>query len=204
MLYRRWHDNRTIKMFLINKIIFYMQQQILSKLYRFCILGGIVLNIVACNGNDNTTSKNTKDSVSSPKDSVKVVKKKGKTSVSFTTANNVKIVKDAHGIYSQAEVAPEFPGGQDGLSNYINRNLEYSQTAIDNGISGTIHISFVVDEHGKVVDPQVMDSKNLSAELNEETLKLFKSMPLWKPGLIKGKKVKTRLELPVSFQLEDA
>jgi hypothetical protein len=29
-------------------------------------------------------------------------------------------------------------------------------------------------------------------------------MPLWKPGLVKGKNVKTRLELPVSFQLEDA
>lgn len=160
--------------------------------------------MVACNGND-STSKNANDSVSSPKDSVKVVKKKkGKTSVTFTTANNVKIIKDAHGIFNQAEVAPEFPGGHDGLSDYINKNLTYSQTAIDNGISGTIHVTFVVDEHGKVLNPQVMDSKNLSDELNEETLKMFKNMPLWKPGLVKGKNVKTRLELPVSFQLEDA
>jgi protein TonB len=179
-------------------------KQIFWKLFRFCVLSGIILNMVACNGSDNTTSKNTNDSVSSPKDSVKVVKKKGKTSVTFTTANNVKIVKDAHGIYNQAETAPEFPGGHDGLSDYINKNLTYPQTAIDNGITGTIHISFVVDEHGKVLDPQVMDSKNLSNDLNEETLKMFNNMPLWKPGLVKGKNVKTRLELPVSFQLEDA
>ncbi|HEV3222108.1 MAG TPA: energy transducer TonB [Puia sp.] len=179
-------------------------KQIFWRLFRFCVLGGIILNMVACNGSDSTTAKTTTDSVSSPKDSVKVVKKKGKTSVTYTTATNVKIVKDAHGIYNQAEVSPEFPGGQDGLSDYINKNLAYPQTAIDNGITGTIHISFVVDEHGKVLNPQVTDSKNISNDLNAETLKMFNNMPLWKPGSIKGKNVKTRLELPVSFQLEDA
>ena len=54
-----------------------MKQLILRRLYRFCVLGGIILNMVACNGNDSTTSKNTTDSVASPKDSVKVLKKKG-------------------------------------------------------------------------------------------------------------------------------
>ncbi len=181
-----------------------MQQQILKRFFRFFVLGGIILNIVACNGTD-STSKSATDSTASKKDSVKVaVKKKGKTSITFTTANNVKVVRDAHGIYNKAEVAPEFPGGHDGLSDYVNKNLNYSQTDIDNGVSGTIHVSFVVDEHGKVQNPQVMDGKNLNDELNEETLKMFKNMPLWKPGLVNGKKVKTRLELPVSFQLEDA
>ena len=181
-----------------------MQQQMLSRFFRFFVLGGIILNITACNGTDSTTN-NTTDSVSAPKDSVKVaVKKKGKTSITYVTANGVKIVKDAHGIYNQAEVAPEFPGGHDGLSDYINKNLTYPQSAIDNGTTGTIHISFIVDEHGKVMNPQVTDSKNLSTDLNEETLKVFNNMPLWKPGLVKGKNVKTRLELPVSFQLEDA
>jgi periplasmic protein TonB len=178
-------------------------QQIFWRLLKFGVLSGIVLNMVACNGNNNT-SKSTMDSVASPKDTIKIVKKKGKTSITYTSVNNVKTVKDAHGIYNQAEVAPEFPGGQKALSDYINNNLEYSQTDIDNGITGTIHISFVVDEHGKVLNPQVIDGKNLSNDLNEETLKMFKNMPLWKPGLVKGKNVKTRLELPVSFQLEDA
>jgi periplasmic protein TonB len=179
-------------------------QQIFWRFFKFFILGGIILNMVACNGTD-STSKNTTDSVASPKDSVKVVKKKkGKTSITYTTADGKKIVRDAHGIYNQAEVAPTFPGGQDGLSDYINKNFTYPQSAIDSGITGTIHITFVVDEHGKVLNPQVTDSKNLSNDLNEETLKMFNNMPLWKPGLVKGKNVKTRLELPVSFQLEDA
>ncbi len=179
-----------------------MQQKILS-LFKLCFLGGIILNMTACNGTD-STSKNATDSVATGKDSVKVAKKKGKTSITYTTASGKKIVKDAHGIYNQAEVSPEFPGGQDGLSDYINKNLEYPQTAIDNGTTGTIHVTFVVDEHGKVINPQVVDGKNLSNDLDEETLKMFNNMPLWKPGLVKGRNVKTRLELPVSFQIEDA
>ena len=179
-------------------------QQKFWRLFRFFFLGGIILNMVACNGTDNT-SKSTTDSTTAPKDSVKVAaKKKGKTSIIYTAANGEKIVRDAHGIYNQAEVSPEFPGGKDGLSDYINKNLTYPQSAIDNGITGTIHVSFVVDEHGKVLNPQIMDGKNVSNDLDEETLKMFNNMPLWKPGLVKGKNVKTRLELPVSFELDDA
>jgi hypothetical protein len=37
-----------------------------------------------------------------------------------------------------------------------------------------------------------------------ETLKAFSTMPAWTPGMVHGKKVKTRLELPVTFQLADA
>ena len=58
-----------------------------------------------------------------------------------------------------------FPGGEGALSTYINKNLTYPQTAIDNGTSGTVHVSFIVDEHGKVMDPQAMDGKNLGDDL---------------------------------------
>jgi periplasmic protein TonB len=180
-----------------------MQHKILCRLFKLCFFGGIILNMSACHGNDNSEKK-TNDTASSTANAVKTVKKKGKTSVSFSAPKTGKIMKDAHGVYNQVEVNPEFPGGHEALSTYINTNLTYSQPAIDDGINGTIHISFVVDEHGKVLDPQVIDGKILSAGMNEETLKLFNNMPLWKPGLVHGKKVKTRLELPVTFQLEDA
>jgi hypothetical protein len=29
-------------------------------------------------------------------------------------------------------------------------------------------------------------------------------MPAWTPGKVKGKNVKTRLEIPITFQLEDS
>jgi periplasmic protein TonB len=130
-------------------------------------------------------------------------KKKGQMSITMPMGDSAKMVKDAHGIYNRAEKAPEFPGGESALSAYINKNLTYPQTAIDNGTSGTVHVSFIVDEHGKVVDPQAMDGKNLGDDIVNPTLNVFSSMPMWTPGMVRGKKVKTRMEVPVTFQLAD-
>jgi periplasmic protein TonB len=177
-----------------------MQHETIGRLCKLFFFSGIIVSMAACHGDD-ATAKESKDSTVVA--ATKTVKKQGKTSVTFT-ASNGKVFKEVHGVYNQAEVSPAFPGGQDALSNYINNNITYSQTAIDNNVSGTIHVSFVVDEKGKVENPQVIDNKNPNDGLNEETIKMFNNMPLWEPGMVKGKKVKTRMELPISFQLEDA
>jgi outer membrane biosynthesis protein TonB len=194
-----------------------MQPTTAKKISYASIIAAIVIGMAACNGSD-STNKSSSDSVAtatndtanaaamadSASKAAKAKKKKGKTSISMPVANNDKISKDNKGVYNRAEAMPEFPGGQDALANYINKNIDYSQTAIDNNTDGTIRITFVVDEHGKVIDPHVMGDKKLGSGLDEETLRVFNNMPLWKPGKVAGKKVKTRLEIPITFQLEDA
>jgi periplasmic protein TonB len=105
-------------------------------------------------------------------------------------------------IYSAAEVAPQFPGGERGLDNYINKTVNYPQQAIDDEVSGTVHVSFIVDEKGHVTKAKVLDAANISDGLDQEALRVVKNMPPWMPGTVKGKKVKTRMELPISFQVE--
>src|SRR4029077_9383308 len=131
-------------------------------------------------------------------------KKKGQMSVAMSKSDGVKMVKDKHGVYNRAEKAPEFRGGEPALSASIHQHVRYPQEAIDNGTSGTLHVSFVVDEHGKVMDPQAIDGKSLGDDLVNQTLKVFSNMPAWTPGMVHGKKVKTRLEVPVTFELADA
>ena len=172
----------------------------------------LVSGAAACNGTD--SSDKTSDSANTASATVKTVdsaavakakkKKKGQTSVSGYLADSAKMVKDAHGVYNRTDKAPEFPGGQTALSNYINNNLAYPQTAVDNGTSGIIQVAFVVDEHGKVMNPQVINGTQLGDGLADETLTVFNKMPLWTPGMVHGKKVKTRLVLPVKFELADA
>ena len=177
------------------------------------VIVSVIFAMMACNGTDSSDKKandNSADTASAAKtaDSVAAVKaakkKKGKLSVAMARADSAKMTKDAHGVYNRADKEPEFPGGEAALSTYINKNLSYPQTAIDNGTSGTVHVSFVVDEHGKVIDPQAMDGKNLGDDLVNQTLKVFGNMPAWTPGMVHGKKVKTRLEVPVTFELADA
>jgi len=105
-------------------------------------------------------------------------------------------------IYTTAEVAPVFPGGQKGLDNYINHTVKYPQQAIDDDVSGTVHVSFVVDEQGHVTKARVMDAAHIGDGLDEEALRVVKNMPAWTPGMVKGKKVRTRMELPINFQVE--
>jgi hypothetical protein len=190
-----------------------MKQKTTSRIMRASLVLSIIFGMMACNGTDSsdkTASNSSTDSASAAKTAdsaatVKVVKKKkGKLSVSMAKGDSAKMVKDAQGVYNRADKEPEFPGGQSALSAYINKNLTYPQTAIDNGTSGTMHVSFVVDEHGKVINPKAMDGQNLGNDLVNQTLKVFSDMPMWTPGMVHNKKVKTRLEVPVTFELADA
>ncbi|HEY2350514.1 MAG TPA: TonB family protein [Puia sp.] len=194
-----------------------MQSKPTSRIGYLAFVAAIVLGMTACDSGDDSGKSSSDTSKTAAMDTMassnaadsaariaKSKKKKGKTSFAMPVANNNKIVKDEHGVYNRAETMPAFPGGQTALSNYINNNLNYTQTAIDNNTSGTIQVSFIVDEHGKVVDPQVVGGKTLGNGLDEETMQLFNNMPVWTPGKVKGKNVKTRLEIPITFQLEDA
>jgi TonB family protein len=186
-----------------------MQSRTTNRIKHFGMIAAIALSIAACNGSD-SSDKTSAEADSSAKvakaDSTAKVastrKRKGKTSFTMPVAGNDKIVRDSHGVYNRAETMPEFPGGQEALADYINKNLVYDQSAIDNNTDGTVHVSFIVDEKGKVTDPQLMDAKKLGNGLDESALKVFNNMPAWTPGKVKGKKVKTRLQVPITFQLE--
>jgi len=129
--------------------------------------------------------------------------RKGKASATFNSSNNIKIEKDKEGVYLMAEKMPEYPGGQPALSQFVENNINYPQDAIDQNAEGTVNVSFIVDEKGKVLNP-VASGKKAGHGLDDEAIKIVQQMPAWKPGTVKGKPVKTRLTLPVTFKLADA
>lgn len=106
---------------------------------------------------------------------------------------------DNEGYYTN--VYPAYPGGTNALVNYFEKNIQYPQEAADNGVEGTVNISFTVDEKGKVGAAKIMNPK-IGYGVEEEAMRVFNKMPLWKAGSLKGKNVKTRYTLPVRFQLE--
>jgi TonB family protein len=98
--------------------------------------------------------------------------------------------------------APQFPGGQKALDNYVNDHINYPQDAIDNDVSGIVRVQFIVDEHGKITKAKLISPQKVGEGLDEEALRVVNSMPEWKPGTLHGKRIKTRLELPISFMVE--
>jgi len=163
-----------------------------------------VFGLVACNnGKDSKADEAAGIAANNPiPESAKVTKKKGRTTVNLSKANTNKIIKDNSGVYDHPEVMPQFPGGQKALGDYVNDHLEYPQQAIDNNTGGMIMVSFVVDEKGKVSHVKLLGDKKVGDGLDEQALKVVNNMPEWTPGKVHGRKVKTRLELPIAFQVE--
>jgi protein TonB len=159
------------------------------------------------NSNDKVSSTPATDSTNMTQtDTTKMAStkkvKKGKAMIAPSTASNGKseMVKDKDGIYMNPQTMPEYVGGETALSQYMENSLDYPQHALDDNKEGTVKVSFVIDENGNVTAPAVMGNK-LGDGLDEEAIDLIKKMPKWKPGTVKGKNVKTRLDLPITFQI---
>ena len=183
----------------------------------FVVAAFALCSLVACNSSDYKTDNSSSDSsaVTGSADKVadsadkmaatsksSVAKRKGKMTINMPAGGNAeKMVKDKEGVYNWAEAEPEFPGGQNALYNYVNNNIEYPEKAIDDNTAGTVRVSFVVDEEGKVSRAHIVGNK-VGNGLDEQALKAVSNMPAWKPGRVNGKNVRTWLELPITFQVE--
>lgn len=93
---------------------------------------------------------------------------------------------------------PSFPGGDDKLMNFINKNRRYPKRAYKAGIQGRVSCSFIVNTDGSISCVQVY--KGVEASLNEEAVRIFRKMPRWKPGRVNGEAVAVRVIRTVPFR----
>ncbi len=107
---------------------------------------------------------------------------------------------EANQIFTVVEQQPEFPGGEAALMAYIKKNLKYPAFAAENGIQGRVTLSFTVEKDGSIANIEIMRSP--AEELSKEAIRVVQSMPKWKPGKQRGKAVRVKYVLPVTFRLQ--
>lgn len=95
---------------------------------------------------------------------------------------------------------PEFPGGMSAFKDYLISELKYPEEAKEDGISGPVYMSFVVDYEGNVINPEV--KKGIHPLLDVEAIRVISSMPKWEPGEKSGKPVSVQYTLPIQFTLD--
>ena len=151
--------------------------------------------------NDNMSAKSGGAGMAKPNAAKKG--KKGKVMISEPKKSTAKaeVKMDDNGVYNNTEVMPQFIGGYSGMQRYFDNTLTYPDEATNAGVEGTVMVSFMVDENGKLISPTVMGNK-MGYGLEEEALRVIKGMPAWTAGTVNGKKVKTRFTLPVRFELQ--
>ncbi len=99
-----------------------------------------------------------------------------------------------------AEVMPQFPGGENALLKFIGENTKYPGIAVENELEAKVHVQFVVDRDGSLTDVRV-ENKNHKC-LDDEAMRVVKSMPKWTPGKQNGELVKVRFRVPIKFVLD--
>jgi TonB family protein len=101
-------------------------------------------------------------------------------------------------ITEYAETMPEFPGGEEEMFAFLNRNLRYPTETFEKGIQGIVVVRFMINEKGKIVSPEIIHS--VSSELDREVMRFVSIMPDWIPGQKDGKNVDCWYTLSVSFR----
>ena len=97
------------------------------------------------------------------------------------------------------EVLPEFPGGMAAWSKFLSKNLRYPLIAQENGVSGRVMVSFVVERNGEISAIKVL--RGIGAGCDEEAVRVIKKSPIWKPGMQNGKAVRVSYVIPIVFQM---
>jgi len=93
--------------------------------------------------------------------------------------------------------APEFPGGQAALLQFLKRNTQYPKTTRRQNITGTVLVSYTVDESGHVTHVQVV--KSLAPEADNEARRLVASLPAFLPGREYNVPIAMTFTLPIQF-----
>ncbi len=96
----------------------------------------------------------------------------------------------------------EFPGGNQAMYNFVQANLTYPDSAIQNGLSGKCYISFVVNEDGKMSDLRVVRGVKDCPICDQEALRVIRMMPNFMPGTKDGVPVKVTYNIPINFRLK--
>lgn len=102
--------------------------------------------------------------------------------------------------FDYVDVQPQFPGGEHGLINFINKTREYPYHAYHQKIQGRVLCSFIVGTDGKVSNARVIRGAG-DESLNREALRVISEMPRWQAGKVGKTNVPVRVVLPIAFRL---
>lgn len=100
-------------------------------------------------------------------------------------------------IFIDPLILPSFPGGQTALTEYIDKNFNWTQGQLT--VEGRVFVEFLVDIDGMIKDVKVV--RGLCDSCDKEALRLVRNMPTWIAGTENGKTVKAKMILPIKFGL---
>ncbi len=104
-------------------------------------------------------------------------------------------------VFFIVEDMPTFQGGSlENFRNYVQESIKYPPIAMENGISGTVYVNFVVNKQGEITAIKIV--RGVDPSLDGEVIRALKAAPKWAPGKQRGKPVNVSMAIPVKFILQ--
>ena len=102
-------------------------------------------------------------------------------------------------IFTIVEESAAPKGGMAAFYKYVGDKIKYPAQARRMGIEGRVFVEFVVNKDGSITDVRAV--KGIGAGCDEEAVRIVQGAPAWTPGKQRGKPVKQRMVLPITFKL---
>jgi protein TonB len=102
-------------------------------------------------------------------------------------------------IFTIVEESAAPKGGMAAFYKYVSDKMKYPPQARRMGIDGKVFVEFVINKDGSISDVRAV--KGIGAGCDEEAVRVVQSAPSWTPGKQRGKPVKQRMVLPITFKL---
>jgi protein TonB len=99
------------------------------------------------------------------------------------------------------DVMPEPVGGDKAWAKFLNKNLRFPAEAQEDGVSGRVILSFIIEKDGSLSN--IVVNRAAGHGFDEEALRVLKLAKAWKPGMQNGQAVRVKYEIPINFQITD-
>jgi periplasmic protein TonB len=107
--------------------------------------------------------------------------------------------EDPHQIFIVVEETAVPIGGLSAFYEYVLEKMKYPAQARRMDIEGKVFVEFVVEKDGSLTDIKTI--KGIGAGCDEEAVRVIASAPKWKAAKQRGKAVRQRMVLPITFKM---
>jgi protein TonB len=97
------------------------------------------------------------------------------------------------------ESPASFDGGLGAFYEHVGDEIKYPAQARRMNIEGKVFVEFVINRDGTVTEVKAI--KRIGGGCDEEAERVIKTSPRWNPGKQRGKPVRQKMVLPVTFRL---
>lgn len=111
------------------------------------------------------------------------------------------VIHDINTVYWRPDEPASFPGGEAAFDQYLHKNLQYPEEAMEKKIEGTVYALMTLDEQGNITSVD-FPGDQMKYGFQKEARRVLMASPRWNPAKHAGTPVKAKFALPITYDIK--